>query len=139
MQKKKPAKKKADLFINFLVRIPLYNTSVCFVVSEDVSRTAKFVAHWFDGDCGEWGTEVYGRTLYRKGYASVVWFPHFPKTPKDYGAMAHEVGHAAYVILGRAGVTLTEQSEEAFTYLQEYIVEGYLTVRDKRKTRTRSK
>ena len=42
--------------------------------------------------------------------------------PHQIGILVHEVLHATIYILHRAGFRLTRHSEEAFTYLQEYIV-----------------
>jgi len=47
---------------------------------------------------------------------------HKLKKPSHIGILSHEVLHATIYILHRAGFRLTKHSEEAFTYLQEYIV-----------------
>lgn len=42
--------------------------------------------------------------------------------PEDYGFLVHECLHATIYILARAGFKMTRSSEEAYTYLQEYII-----------------
>lgn len=111
--KKKPTKKKPELFHHFEVPLDIYNT------------------HGAGSE--EWGMNAYGRTLHKEGYSSIVWFPHYPKTPDDYGALAHETFHATSVLLRAAGMLLTVESEEAFTYLQDHLVTEFLKVRDKKK------
>jgi len=47
---------------------------------------------------------------------------HKLNKPKQIGILTHEVLHATIYILDRAGIKLTKHSDEAYTYLQEYIV-----------------
>lgn len=58
----------------------------------------------------------------------VVWIPRWPKRRRA-GAVAllsHEMLHVALRILRRVGFTLTEDGEEALTYLQQYLVQQSL-------------
>lgn len=49
--------------------------------------------------------------------------------PYFHGILAHEVLHATFHILGYRGVELSDESEEAYTYLQDYfITEIYRTL-----------
>lgn len=40
----------------------------------------------------------------------------------NYAIVAHEVFHAVYYIMNESGVKLSEDSEEAFAYLTEYLM-----------------
>lgn len=53
-----------------------------------------------------------------------VYFPRTPQhdDPQDIGAVTHELLHVTHKILMRKGVKLCEESEEAFTYLAEFLV-----------------
>ncbi len=44
----------------------------------------------------------------------------------DMPVFAHEISHAAFAILERAGVPHTRDTEEVYAYLQEYIMDGLL-------------
>jgi hypothetical protein len=46
----------------------------------------------------------------------------FGSKPTDPGSIAHEAFHATFAILDYIGMTLTDSSEEAFAYLDDYIV-----------------
>lgn len=46
---------------------------------------------------------------------------------KTTGAIVHESLHLTHYVLNRAGIKLTTESEEAFTYLTEYIVEEIIS------------
>lgn len=59
-----------------------------------------------------------------KGYVMV--FNHSNNWIDTTGVVVHESLHLTYCILQRAGFVLSSDSEEAFTYLQEYIVEKIL-------------
>jgi len=43
----------------------------------------------------------------------------------DVATIAHECLHASIFILGNAGISLTESSEEAYTYLLSYFVDEF--------------
>jgi hypothetical protein len=119
-------KKKPSPLVRFDVPIPLYHSSVHFIVTKDIQRAKKLVERWFEGDCEEWGAGVQGRTLFKPGYASVIWLPSFPKTINEYGSLIHETAHATFVLLRSRGLGFTLESEEAFTYLQEYLASEFL-------------
>lgn len=53
-----------------------------------------------------------------------VYFPTIPKNtdPQDLGSVTHEMLHVTNRILRQKRVTLCHESEEAFTYLTEYLV-----------------
>lgn len=64
-----------------------------------------------------------------------VWFPK-PRfrDPKDYATLAHEMAHATFHVLAGVGVELTTHdgsagvwtNDEAFTYLQAYLIQETL-------------
>lgn len=58
-----------------------------------------------------------GHTLYdSENGAFIVAMPSKPTTPKEIGTLIHELSHATNAIMEAIGVTLTESSEEAYTY-----------------------
>jgi hypothetical protein len=60
------------------------------------------------------------------GCGGLIWMPHFPKTPVEYGFLAHEAVHAASNFGEHLGFKLSPKSEEFYTYLVGYIVEKIL-------------
>lgn len=46
----------------------------------------------------------------------IIWMPHRPKTAFDASTLAHEMFHAVYKVMLRAGVPLTEESQEIYAY-----------------------
>ncbi len=43
--------------------------------------------------------------------------------PEAHGILAHEIMHATFAILRRSGMKFSQKSEEAYTYLAEWITE----------------
>ena len=70
-----------------------------------------------------------GVTVYKATYnAFVVWFPHLPTSPLEFGFVSHEIFHAAHAIMKNVGVNLSDDSEEAYAYLIGYLTRKVLDV-----------
>lgn len=52
-----------------------------------------------------------------------LWLPQVPSTAAQLGVLAHEIGHAAIGIMQKIGASLSPESEEAYTYLIQYLTE----------------
>lgn len=58
------------------------------------------------------------------GYGNnVLWVQSLVNNPDDIGTLAHEAFHVTYDILKRVGIPLSNDSEEAYSYLIGYITE----------------
>lgn len=53
--------------------------------------------------------------------AFIVYMPKQPSTPKEIGTLVHELSHATNAIMEAIGVTLSDSSEEAYTYCLGFI------------------
>ncbi|WP_270546562.1 hypothetical protein [Butyricimonas paravirosa] len=51
----------------------------------------------------------------------VLYMPNVPKRIDDFVTLNHEIFHCTILILKRIGVSLSDDSEEAYAYLYEYI------------------
>lgn len=63
-------------------------------------------------------------TGFPKGYVMTI--SHQDSWISTVGVISHECTHLAHYVLQRAGIELTTESEEAFTYLQQSILEQIL-------------
>ncbi len=52
-----------------------------------------------------------------------LWIEERPDSPAGFGALAHEVFHAACFILQNIGVKFSSKSQEAYAYLIDYLYE----------------
>lgn len=53
---------------------------------------------------------------------SVIMVTRLSSSYKGIGFIAHELGHASFAILRDVGIVLNKDSEEAYTYLHEYLL-----------------
>lgn len=51
----------------------------------------------------------------------LIWMPVVPETIANYGVLVHEILHFVYRFLAERGMKMDDSSEEAYTYLMEYI------------------
>lgn len=56
-----------------------------------------------------------------KGNQRVIRMANYPITVIDYGILQHEIFHAADLALRHMGITLSDDSDEAYAYLIEYL------------------
>ena len=73
-----------------------------------------------------------GRTLQLQNNAIVLWLRHKPVSPYTIAVLAHEAFHATDFILDNAGLKLTNESDEAYAYLLDFIVREALYVCSKK-------
>jgi hypothetical protein len=57
-----------------------------------------------------------GGYFYRPGYVPILWIPRKPRTPREYGTLAHECLHMVVRLMAWADIQLSPESEEAFTH-----------------------
>lgn len=67
-----------------------------------------------------------GRTLHLNNGAVVVWLREVPMGPTYIALLAHEVYHASCFILRNAGMEDGPHTEEAWAYLQQYLLKEAL-------------
>lgn len=65
-----------------------------------------------------------GRTMQLDSGQTIILFKRSPEP----SLLAHEVFHAAYMILNRIGITLSEESDEAYAYLIQFITQKICNV-----------
>lgn len=107
--------------MNKIISIDLYNRDVMVhfgsrkelrkeLMNYHKPNVAKEIAESINYDAD-------GYTLYNsENGAFIVYMPKLPSTPKEMGTLIHELSHATNAIMEAIGVTLTESSEEAYTY-----------------------
>lgn len=53
----------------------------------------------------------------------LVYMPHKPVNAKGLGVLVHELFHAAYFIMRKAGIDCNDSTDEAYAYLIEFLAE----------------
>lgn len=72
------------------------------------------------------GSTADGKYMMFSNSTSIIRLPWIPKTPYQLGVLVHEITHATFAILSKVGMALSDYSEEAYTYLLQYITNKIL-------------
>jgi len=103
----------------FEIEVPIYNSTILVVVGEDYDEFMAFLkAHklrW--ASKYELGSKADAVTNNTK-CGIIIRFKDNPTA----GTIAHEAFHAAFMSLHDAGLAVTDDSQEAYAYLIDYIV-----------------
>lgn len=98
-----------------LIKIPIYNTKIKIVITDDIDKYAK------ENEIDDRGLKNYQAIVYNfcdfdREFDLIVLF----NEPK-HGDIVHEVFHLTCALMRHIGCPLTNESEEAYAYLNEYI------------------
>lgn len=113
------------------VHFGVFNTWLLVVIGQE-KAAAKYAKHYFeDEDC--WPTEGHlriGRFMVSNvnhELSPMLWLPRRPRTPKEYGTLAHECMHAVYQVMNWADLSLNSDTEEAYCHSIGFLVTKILT------------
>lgn len=65
--------------------------------------------------------EEKGKSLLLPGGQMILYMPDFPKDIKGLSILSHEIFHIVNFTLDKAGINLTDDSDEAYSYLIEFL------------------
>lgn len=124
------AKKKKQTNINFIIPLVVYPFDVMISIGQDNEQLGKVLdtmSNLTEEDiraCGYPSEYVKGRAVMFSTNASIIRLRNLPKTPIDFGTLAHEVFHIVTFVMDRVGMKLKlNVSDEAYSYLVGYITE----------------
>ena len=100
-------------------------------------RLADYLGYQFDVPAKEFADEVGGNDFKAKmfhygGKGSVIWLPDI-RTPDQVAALAHEMFHAMTKMMDHFGLTLSDESDEAYAHALSYGVRTVLEALKRRK------
>lgn len=110
-----------------IIRVDIYNRDVV-VHCGKLKPLRKYLSKFLSQDsveeiCGYLCDCKLGQTLQIENSGIVVYMPKEPANAKDLGVLVHELFHAAYFILQKAGISCNDSTDEAYAYLIEFLVE----------------
>lgn len=126
---------------NFIIRNKVYPFDIMISVDEtDVALLSRLEKHGI-ADKSEFnklclmGDTVFGRTVMFKGNQTLIRLRGNTPGERTHGVIAHEAFHATAYIMNRIGMKFKiGVSDEAYTYLMEYIInEIYKNFKAKKK------
>ncbi|MEE6129156.1 hypothetical protein V2E39_17285 [Chryseobacterium arthrosphaerae] len=118
--------------INFEIRVSVYKTIIHVIIGGSISERRKLMRSknytWmYVENLIERITDHDGTTVKHQSGNLTLFFNESPKKDNFWlSILTHETFHAACYILRKAGIPLSEESEEAYAYLQQMIFEEIL-------------
>lgn len=113
---------------SFFFQVTSWNISIQVIVGHTEKRTRQIIERRFgatngwDGVPGVDQLDCPAGGVMQRGSCDVVLFlKHWPEKIYDYGVVVHEVFHIADGCLREKGITLSDDSDEAYAYLIESI------------------
>ena len=101
--------------------MPLY-----VIITECKSKALQYVKEHNDSTAKIEDFEARGVTFpINNGKPPIIWIPHMDGSAEDISIINHELLHANFSILDWAGVSLSDSSEEAFTYNYQFITKQF--------------
>lgn len=109
-----------------MIDVPIYRADICFSLCQTEEEIKlllkKFTFKNKDFEIGDLGRAI---RLDDAG-PYLIWVKNYPSTITDLTVLLHEIHHITNMILWDRGLELTKDSEEAFTYLLEFITKEAL-------------
>lgn len=104
------------------VDIPLYRTQCELLVTSNLNLAAEVLNLRGDGSIDSaYLSLCSGLTVNTQGKSPIIWIRKFDNSAEDISILNHEILHATFAILLDRGLVASIDSEEAFTYLLQYI------------------
>lgn len=106
-----------------VIRLVVFPYDILVASNTSVVAVKKYLDNKFDIKLSDEAVEILsssgiGHTLRLEDKQTLIYFPSTP----DVGLVAHEVYHAVYLILQTMGITPSDDSDEIYAYLIEYIM-----------------
>ena len=99
-----------------------YDTVVCLGVSKE--EILQYMEKNYidsltseDKDALEMPLNTKGRTLRLKNNAYILWTKYFPVNVEHFETLNHEIFHTSDMMLRKAGLSLSDDSDEAWAYM----------------------
>jgi hypothetical protein len=114
-----------------VISIEIYCRDVVVSIGQSNKQLFKELKHKmtkseFDYLFSDWDDNIAkGRTIFHDSGFTVIRLKDF----SDYGLIAHECFHAVCFIFNKIGMPLTKESDEAYAYLLQYLVNQIKQIR----------
>ena len=117
--------------INFTIRNLSYRATLEVLMDCDLSELVKLVKKRKIINTGELSNDSDGYAITTTSQYGIIWIRNFSYIPTSIATMVHEIEHYRNNILRSAGIELSEETEEAYTYIGTEIIEKVLTKNEK--------
>lgn len=115
-----------------VIRVDLYNRDVVVHIGK-IKPLRKYLGKFLSKNeieevCEILGNCSLGKTIEIENSGIIVYLPDYADSAKDRAILAHELFHATYMILQKAGISCTDTSDEAYAYLLQFLIEKSFTL-----------
>lgn len=111
--------------INFIIPLVVYPFTVVVFINTDNDDVEKILTerqiNYTDVNVRQGSDTRRGRTIIFKDNNVLIRMFEFKRNPSGYGYLAHEIFHAVEFVMERIGMKLSNKSNEAYTYLVQYL------------------
>lgn len=101
--------------VDITFKVPIYNTKIKLVVNADLDKYCK--ENEIDDRGINFRAAIYDFSKYNRDFDLIALFPVDVKS----NDIQHEVNHLTFAIFRDISMPISEDSEEAFCYLSEYL------------------
>lgn len=115
-------KARACGFTQVILRYEMFRYEIECIIGPK-KNVGKYVSHHLNAGDDRASYEITdqrGRFYYSKDRAPILWLPKFPVSPREYGALAHEISHAVVDMLDYVGCEFGADGDETFCYAVDY-------------------
>jgi hypothetical protein len=103
-----------------------FDMPVFVIITQDTVKALKYVQENNDPSASLVDFEARAVTFQiNDGKPPIIWIPHMDGSAEDISIINHELLHANFSILAWAGVSLSDSSEEAFTYNYQFLTKQF--------------
>jgi hypothetical protein len=118
--------------MNKIISIDIYDRDVMVHFGEKKHLKAKLSKIFGCEKSSEIGSmisgEEKGKSFLLPGGQMILYMPNLPKDIKGLSILAHEIFHIANFTLEKAGINLTSDNDEAYSYLIEFLTKKILAM-----------
>lgn len=111
--------------LNFIVTNEVYPFDVMFSFGETDKQLKKKLSK-FDvkiGNLFQHELRLGLTSQFKDNGQVLVRLRHYPKTPKHFGTLGHEISHATNYVMSYIGNKLSEDSEESYAYFTGFLTQ----------------
>lgn len=119
------AKKKKSKVI--LVPCHVYKANFYFFFGWDFKDYQRYLDKEFDIIVEGINDSDYGVTNYLEDCGRSIWLRSKPNNPERLAQLSHEIFHAVSDLMRKRGMKLNTGSEEAYAYMQEFLMREALS------------
>ncbi len=115
---------------HFIVKSGIYPFDTMVYIGEDNDNLIKVLEKYLSKEDIDYVREsnfARGKSMMFSEGQTLLWMRYRPKGIEDLGVLVHEAFHCTTFILEKSGITYSKDSDEAYAYFLQFLVEEIMT------------